>query len=906
MTKRLGSAQIRRAFLDFFVAKGHTEVASSPLVTGDATLIFTNAGMVQFKDAFLGLEKRAYARAATSQKCMRVSGKHNDLENVGPSARHHTFFEMLGNFSFGDYFKRDAIHYAYELLTQVYGLPPERLAFTVYENDDEAYDIWVKEVGVDPRRVARMGPKTNFWQMADTGPCGPTSEIQWDRCPEHGVETIITAMQSEDERFLELWNLVFMQYNRTQADDKHTGKYDVPLPRPGVDTGLGLERIASVVQSVETNYDTDLFMPIMDAIQEDLHHDNETREKNYVAYRVIADHGRAMTFLLSDGVLPGNEGAAYVLRMVMRRAMRFGKKMGVARPFLSDVARAVIGEMGSHYKELIARQAFILTAIAQEEERFQQTLDNGLAILDGLIAELHTRHETMIPGSEVFRLWDTFGFPIDLTRDVAHERGFTLDEDGFRTALDSRRRQSQAAGKFKLGESEQVYQALNLAPTEFVGYDRIQTTASVGAVLRNGQLLERALPADEIELVLTRTPFYAESGGQVGDRGLVRGRNCTFEVDDTQRPIPGLVVHRGRVLKGSMQAGDEVTAAVDAESRRATMRNHTATHLLHKALHEVLGEHATQKGSLVAPDRLRFDFNHLSAVTRPEVEVIERRVNEMILENLPVRWYVATKEEALRSGATALFGEKYGDDVRVVCVAASPHSGQGGGAKARDVGGCLSLELCGGTHVSATGEIGSLYILGEGSVAAGVRRIEAVTGNGAIRYAREQIALLGALSAQLESVPDQAPTRLEALRADRDALRREVAGLQRAIAKSDLDNLLARAQSVEGVPVVAVRVSATTVDMLREMSDWLRDRLGSGVVVLGAIVDDKPSVIASVTADLVARGLHAGNLVRPVAQHMGGNGGGRPNMAQAGGKDAAKLDGALALVPSLVERSLKK
>ena len=906
MTKRLSSAQIRRAFLDFFASKGHTEVASSPLVTGDTTLIFTNAGMVQFKDAFLGLEKRAYSRATTAQKSMRVSGKHNDLENVGPSPRHHTFFEMLGNFSFGDYFKQDAIKYAYELLTKVYGLPPERLAFTVYQNDDDAYNIWINEVGVDPRRVTRLGAKTNFWQMADTGPCGPTSEIHWDRQPELGIDTISPMMRAEDERFLELWNLVFMQYNRTQPDDKHTGQFDVPLPRPGVDTGLGLERIASVVQSVPSNYDTDLFMPIMDAIQEDLHHDNETRELNYIAYRVIADHGRAMTFLLTEGVLPGNEGAAYVLRMVMRRAMRFGKKMGVNRPFLADVARAVIGEMGSHYKELVARQEFTLKAITREEERFQLTLDNGLAILDELISELRTKNISVLPGSDVFKLWDTFGFPLDLTRDIAAERGFTLDEQDYQVALENQRRLSQASGKFKTGDGESFYQALELPPVEFVGYESLHTSGDVTAILRDGQALQHARTGDTIELVLSRTAFYAESGGQVGDRGTIAGRDGTFTVEDTQRPIPGVVVHRGRMGSGRIAVGDTVSASVEPETRQAIMRNHTATHLLHQALHEVLGEHATQKGSLVAEDRLRFDFNHLAAVTPTELETIAQRVNRLILENRPVHWYVTTKAEALRAGATALFGEKYGDDVRVVCVAASAQLEHITAPAPQIPDMCLSKELCGGTHVDSTGEIGLFHIVGESSVGAGVRRIEAMTGESALQSVNAQLGLLRALSAQLETAPEQALNRLESLRAERDSLRKELTALQRDLAKSDMDSLLTYAQSVGGVTVLATRVSATTVDVLREVSDWLRDKLGSGVVVLGAVIDEKPAVIASVTADLVARGVHAGNLVRPVAKHMGGNGGGRPNMAQAGGKDASKLDEALALVPGLVEQSLKK
>ena len=899
MNKRMTSAQIRRAFLDFYKSKGHTEVASSPLVTGDPTLIFTNAGMVQFKDAFLGLEERDYKRATTSQKCMRVSGKHNDLENVGPSPRHHTFFEMLGNFSFGDYFKRDAIKFAYELLTQVYVLPADRLAFTVYQNDDEAYNIWVNEIGVDPRRVARMGPKTNFWQMAETGPCGPTSEIHWDRHPEQGVDRIIPMMEAEDDRFLELWNLVFMQFNRTQPDEQHTGKFDVPLPKPGVDTGMGLERIASVVQGVDANYDTDLFLPIMDAIQEDLHHDNATRAKNTVAYRVIADHGRAMTFLLADGVLPGNEGAAYVLRMVMRRAMRFAKKMGVDRPFLGDVGRAVIAQMGEHYTDLPAKQDYITKVILAEEERFQLTLDNGLGILDEIMAGLRARNDSVIAGRDAFRLWDTYGFPLDLTRDVAAERGFTIDEAGYREALAEQRKQSQATGKFTFGDLAETYRELNLPGTAFLGYDQGESSAKVLAILRDGQPVTTTSEGDLVEVVLDLTPFYAESGGQVGDQGVIEARTGKVEVDDTQRPVPGVVAHRGRVTRGRIQIGDAVTAKIDMPRRLDIMRNHTATHLLHQALHETIGGHATQKGSLVAPDRLRFDFNHLAPVNREELASIETRVNDLILEDRPVRWYVTNKEQALKDGATALFGEKYGDQVRVVCVSGLDSTQPELAAE------CVSRELCGGTHVAATGQIGPFFIVSESSVASGVRRIEAVTGHGARNFVRGRLGLLDGLTAVLETTPDQAGARLEALRAERDALRKEIAGMQRASAKSDLDSILARTQQVDGVAVIAAQVNAATVDMLREMSDWLRDKLGSGVVVLGAVVNEKPALIASVTADLIPRGLHAGNIIKPVASAIGGRGGGRPNMAQAGGKDTAKIGEALTLVAGVVGKALK-
>jgi len=895
MTVHMTSVQIRRAFLDYFKTKGHSEVASSSLVPSDPTLLFTNAGMVQFKDAFLGLEKRAYSRATTSQKCMRVSGKHNDLENVGPSPRHHTFFEMLGNFSLGDYFKRDAIKYAYELLTKVYGLPADRLVFTVFHNDEEAYHIWVDEVGVDPRRVARMGPKTNFWQMADTGPCGPTSEVHWDKNAEEGIDGIIPALQAETDRFLELWNLVFMQYNRMQPDEKHTGQYDDPLPRPGVDTGMGLERIAAVVQGAASNYESDLFAPILDAIQEDLRHDDATRAKNTVAYRVIADHGRAMTFLLSDGVLPGNEGRAYVLRMVMRRAMRFGKKMGVTRPFLGNVARAVIVHMGEHYTDLLEKQEFIIKAIGQEEERFQAALDKGLGIIESIFAETTARGSAVLSGRDIFLLWDTYGFPIDLTRDVAAERGFTLDEGGFRAAMDEQRAKSQAAGRFKMGDQAEAYRALGFAATAFTGYETLATGATVAALVRDGQLVPDARAGEDVQVVLDRTPFYGESGGQVGDSGWLESVGMRAVVSDTQKPVPGVHVHSVHVEHGLLRTGDTVRARVDEARRYDIMRNHTATHLLHRALHEILGHHATQRGSLVSPEHLRFDFNHLAAVTRDELEQIEARVNDAIVRDLPVHWYVTSKDEAVKQGAMALFGEKYSDEVRVVCVSDWGDSER-----------CYSRELCGGTHLKSTGEIGAFLLLGESSVGAGLRRIEATTGRGARRFARERIDLLGAVAMQLETTSDGLPAKIDALRAERDVLRREVQELQRASARGSLERLLAAAQPVADFKVVAAQVDATNVDMLREMNDWLRDKLGTGLVALGAVIDGKPMIVASATADLIARGAHAGHIVKQAAALIGGSGGGRPNMAQAGGKDAGRLGEAMAAVPGYVAQGLKK
>ncbi|HID86027.1 MAG TPA: alanine--tRNA ligase, partial [Anaerolineae bacterium] len=719
MGTMMTSAEIRQAFLDFFASKGHAVVPSSSLVPDDPTLLFTNAGMVQFKDLFLGLEKRSYTRATTAQKCMRVSGKHNDLENVGPSPRHHTFFEMLGNFSFGDYFKGEAIHYAWELITQVYGLPADRLTFTVFEDDDEAYDVWHDEIGVPAERIYRMGEKTNFWMMADVGPCGPTSEIHWDWGPERctcGQPDCSVALDNDCGRWLELWNLVFMQFDQAQDGTR------TPLPKPGVDTGLGLERIVSVLQNTESNYDTDLFTPLIVRVQELLGDTDAQRAEKIVGYRVIADHSRAMAFLIADGVLPGNEGRAYVLRMIMRRAMRFGKKLGFTGPFLGQIAQVVIETMGHHYHELVEQRDFILEAIAQEEERFQRTLDVGLNLLDRVIAGVEARGERVIPGVEVFRLYDTYGFPPDLTEDVAKEHGLAIDRAGFEAAMAEQRARARAAQKFGWDEVEEFYRKLNLPATRFVGYETMAADGRILSIVRDGVSVEEAGESAQVEIVLDQTPFYAEAGGQVGDTGrLIAAGGETVEVTDTRSPLPGLHVHYGRVTAGVIRVGMTVRAEVDEERRWDIMRNHTATHLLHRALREVLGEHARQSGSLVAPDRLRFDFTHLSPLTPEELTAVEEWVNARIRENLPVTAAHMSYEEAIRAGAVALFGEKYGDLVRMVSIDE------------------VTRELCGGTHLQATGQIGFFRLVSEASIGAGLRRIEAVTGRGAEEYVRQRL-----------------------------------------------------------------------------------------------------------------------------------------------------------------------
>ncbi len=901
------SAEIRQAFLDYFEKQGHTVVASSSLVPGnDPTLLFTNAGMVQFKDVFLGLEKRDYKRATTSQKCMRVSGKHNDLENVGPSPRHHTFFEMLGNFSFGDYFKKDAIRFAYECLTQTYGMDPERLYYTVHTEDDEAYGYWVDDVGVEPERVYRMGDKTNFWMMGDTGPCGPTSELHYDWGAEFctcGEPDCSVFLDNGCDRWLEVWNLVFMQFNQA-ADGARTS-----LPRPGVDTGLGLERVVSVVQNKRTNYETDLFTPIMDHVQELLGHSDAEREKHLVSYRVIADHGRAVTFMVGDGVMPGNEGRRYVLRLILRRGARHGRMAGFTEPFLADVAKVVIREMGEHYTELKARQEFILNVITQEEERFYQTYEYGLSLLTALMDDLKDQGKTAISGADAFKLHATYGFPFELTQDIAQEDGFLVDEAGFHEAMAEHEKVS-ASDQFKLtGEETLTFYAGLLehlksngqVGAEGVGNDPYYDTqmeSRLVAIIRDGQTVKQAREGEQVELVLAATPFYVEAGGQVSDLGSIIHHedpdsppDWEFRVTDTRMPVPGLIVHVGQMTAGTASQGDSIWAVVDDNRRWDIMRNHTATHLLHRELRHILGEHVQQAGSLVAPDRLRFDFTHPTIVTQEELRAIEGLVNDAILANYPVQPEFHTYKEAVAAGAMALFGEKYGDQVRVI--------------KIGDAEGLFSQELCGGTHVNYTGDIGFFHIVSEGSVAAGVRRIEAVTGRGAVRLAQERMSVLDATAAFLGCAPAEVDRKVLSLMGEFQALAKKVEKLQRELARQDFEQLLGRVQDVKGVNVLSAQVDAANVATLREMGDWFRDRLGSGVIVLGAVLSGKPSFIAAVTPDLVEQGLHAGTLVKAVAQEVGGGGGGRPTMAQAGGRDPSRMAEALSHVPGLVEQSLR-
>jgi len=913
--KKWTSAQVRQAFLDFFSERGHTIVPSASLVPGDdPTLLFTNAGMNQFKDVFLGVGTRPYSRAADTQKCMRVSGKHNDLDDVGRDGYHHTFFEMLGNWSFGDYYKREAISWAWQLLTEVYGLPAERLWATCFEDDkgdlgrdDEAAGCWRAETGIDRSRILFFGRKDNFWAMGDTGPCGPCSEIHYDRGPEfcsrRDDPEHTCGVNVDCGRFLELWNLVFIQYNC-----KEDGSLE-PLSARHVDTGMGLERLVAVMQGVNSNYETDLFTRIMDCIQEMLTHSDAEREENAVGYRVIADHARAVTFLVGDGVLPGSDGRNYVLRMILRRAVRFGRKLGFAGPFMDRVAEVVIGMMGRVFPELEKRKEFILTTIRQEERRFLRTLDLGLDRLEDVLEEVEARGETVVPGEDAFRLYDTFGLPLEITRDVAEERGLAVDEEGYQAALETQRERARMLDTFEALDEEglRVYQdtlddlrgrgALDDSGVKYDPYGATELETAVAAMLKDGHAVGSARKGERVEVVLPATCFYVESGGQVSDTGvLVSYTDGTEEpaweiaVEDVRRFVPGLVVHIGVVTLGEPRVGDDAWALVDYGRRMDIARNHTATHLLHGALRHVLGEHVQQAGSLVTPDRLRFDFTHSAMLTQDELARVVHLVNEAILLNYPVTWEYMPYRRALEEGAIALFGEKYGDLVRVLRV------GQPGEP--------FSQELCGGTHVGETGEIGFFCVASEQGIGAGVRRIEAVTGRGAVEWVQRRMRVLESVAAHLLCRPEEAERQVLDTLAELQAARKELSHLQRRLAHSRFEKLLGDVDDVGGVSLLAARVDAPDVETMREMTDWYRDRVGSGVVVLGALLNGRPSFVAAVTPDLVERGVDAVKLVRGVAQVVGGGGGGRPALAQAGGRDPRRLDEALGKAPGLLKEIL--
>ena len=867
--KRMTSNELRQAFLEFFKERGHEIVPSSPLVPGnDPTLLFTNAGMVQFKDVFLGEDKRKYNRAVTSQRCVRAGGKHNDLENVGYTARHHTFFEMLGNFSFGDYFKEDAIKYAWAFLTEKLGLPAEKLWVTVYEEDDEAADFWLKTMKVDPDRFSRMGAKDNFWAMGDTGPCGPCSEIFYD----HGADVPGGPPGSPDEdgdRYVEIWNLVFMQFDRS-AD----GKME-PLPKPSVDTGMGLERTAAVMQGVHTNYDIDLFANLIDATAKVL----SVKKDGSSSLNVIVDHIRACSFLIVDGVLPGNEGRGYVLRRIIRRAVRHGKKLGVNDTFFHKLVASLCREMGDAYPELIKAQAHVEKVLKKEERRFAETLDQGMEILESAFGELKGKE---LPGGVAFKLYDTYGFPVDLTADIARERGLTVDQDGFEAQMSAQRDRARAASKFSVGGESGIKSDLE---TNFSGYDGVASSSKVIALYKGAESVESLTEGDQGLVILDSTPFYAESGGQIGDTGFLNGAESSFTVIDTQKSGKANL-HVGTVDRGSINVDDEVRTQVDSARRGAIVLNHSATHLMHAALRQVLGDHVQQKGSLVAPDRLRFDFSHYEGVTAEQIQQIENLVNEQIRRNISADTKLMSYDDAVASGAIALFGEKYDDEVRVLRL------GDG-----------FSVELCGGTHVSSTGDIGVFKITSEGGVASGVRRIEAVTGRGAMEWIDANQLSLDQVAAILKSPRNQAATKVEQLLRRTKALEKELAATRQQLLTGGSD-VADGAVEIEGIKVLACRMDGADARTLRDAVDKFKDKLQSAVVVLGSVEDGKVRLAAGVTKDNVDR-IRAGDVIKPVAEQVGGKGGGRPDFAQAGGSDPNALDAALASVSGWVSEQLK-
>ena len=864
----MGSAEVRARFLDFFREQGHAVIASSSLVPGnDPTLLFTNAGMVQFKDCFLGKDVRSYTRAATSQRCVRAGGKHNDLENVGYTARHHTFFEMLGNFSFGDYFKRDAIHFAWNFLTGTLGLPKSRLWVTVYETDDEAFDLWSKEVGVDPARITRMGAKSNFWSMGDTGPCGPCTEIFWD----HGEHIFGGPPGTPDEdgdRFVEVWNLVFMQFDRS-ADGVLT-----PLPKPAVDTGMGLERISAVMQGVNSNYDIDLFQSLLQAAQRV----TGSTDAASPSLRVIADHIRACSFLITDGVLPSNEGRGYVLRRIIRRAIRHGYKLGQSKPFFADLVADLDAVMGEAYPELRAARDHVARVLRQEEERFAETLVNGMALLEGAIAAMEG---TTIPGETVFKLYDTYGFPMDLTADVARERGLAIDEAGFAAAMEAQRDRARAASKFGVDLRDAVKLE---GRVDFCGYEHTAATGTVVALIRDGAQVQRLEAGESGQVVLDQTPFYAESGGQMGDTGLLLAGAAEFTVSDTVK-VGKQHAHVGHLAGGAIEVGARVEAAVNVERRDATRRNHSATHLLHAALREVLGAHVQQKGSLVSADRLRFDFSHFQGVSPAELARIEQWVNLEVRTNGAAQTRVMAYEDAITAGAIGLFGEKYESEVRVLSI------------------GERSTELCGGTHVSRTGDIGLFKLLAESGVASGVRRIEAVTGQGALDAVAADEQRLKAVAQLVRGTREDVAEKVEALLERSRRLEKEVEQLKSKLASGQGGDLSAQAIDVAGIKLLAARIDGADAKSLRGVVDGLKAKLGSSVVVLAAVEDGKVALVASVSADLIGR-VKAGELVGHVAAQVGGKGGGRPDFAQAGGTNPDQLAGALAGVQPWVAAKL--
>ena len=877
MNSKPSSKEIRQAFLDFFASKGHQVVASSSLVpAGDPTLLFTNAGMNQFKDVFLGFDKRPYSRAASSQKCVRAGGKHNDLENVGYTARHHTFFEMLGNFSFGDYFKHDAIHYAWELLTEVYKLPKERLMVTVYAEDDEAYDIWHKEIGIPAEKIVRIGDNKgaryasdNFWMMGDTGPCGPCTEIFYDHGDKHWGGPP-GSPEEDGDRFIEIWNNVFMQFNRDEAGVMHK------LPKPSVDTGMGLERISAVLQGVHANYEIDLFQTLIAAAARE----TKATDLSSPSLKVLADHIRACSFLIADGVIPGNEGRGYVLRRIIRRAIRHGYKLGVRAAFFHKMVPDLVAEMGEAYPEIATGKQRVMDILRQEEERFFETIEHGMAILEIELAEMTKSANTTFNGETAFKLHDTYGFPLDLTADICRERNVTVDSAAFDSAMARQKDQARAAGKFKM--------AANLdydgKPTTFQGYETLEAKATVLALYKDGTAVKQLSEGEMGVVVLDNTPFYAESGGQIGDRGELKAADGIFAVEDTQKIQASVFGHHGVLKTGTLNVGDTVAAKVDMVARNRTVRNHSATHLMHKALREVLGSHVQQKGSLVDTEKTRFDFVHNAPMTDDEILRVEQLVNAEILTNVSTQARVMDIESAQKTGAMMLFGEKYGDEVRVL-----------------DIG--TSRELCGGTHVSRTGDIGLFKIFAESGVAAGVRRVEATTGDMALAYIQQQQALLNTAAASFKAPAQELPNKINQIMDNVKALEKELERLKSKMAASQGDDLVSQAVDIAGIKVLAAKLDGVDAKGLREVADKLKDKLGNCALLLAVTEGDKVSLVAAVSKDLTDK-IKAGELVNFVAMQVGGKGGGRPDMAMAGGTDASQLPQAINSVAGWISQKL--
>ena len=865
----MNTAEIREAFLSYFEAQGHTRVDSSSLVPADdPTLLFTNAGMNQFKETFLGLEQRPYQRAVTAQKCVRAGGKHNDLENVGYTARHHTFFEMLGNFSFGDYFKREAIQFAWQFLTETLQLPPERLWVTVHISDDEAAQIWVDEIGVDPERLSRLD-EDNFWQMGDTGPCGPCSEVFYD----HGPDVPGGPPGSEDDdldRYIEIWNLVFMQYNRDAQGELHA------LPAPSVDTGMGLERIAAVLQHVHSNYEIDLFTALISAVAKQLGA-SDTEDKSL---RVIADHLRSTSFLIADGVMPGNEGRGYVLRRIIRRAIRHGNKLGAKDSFFAELVPALVAQMGEAYPQLVSQQSAITSALQGEEEQFARTLDNGMAILEEALEQITAQ---TIPGDVIFKLYDTYGFPVDLTNDIARERGLSLDVEGYEAAMASQRQRSQDHAGFKVDYSQSIKLK---GETDFLGYETDQAEGAVLAILVDGAEQESLETDQSGVVILDRTPFYGESGGQVGDCGRLTASAGAADVTDTTK-AQAHYLHHVTVTAGSIKVGDTVDAQIDATLRNRTRLNHSATHLLHEALRRELGDHILQKGSLVDSQRLRFDFSHGEPVSAETLASITAMVNDQVRANAEVSTELMSMDDAIAAGAMALFGEKYGDEVRVLTMGADR----------------FSVELCGGTHVSRTGDIGLFWITAEAGVASGVRRIEAVTGEAALMHMATMSQTMQSVCGALKATPETASGKVEALRAEVRDLEKESARLRQKLATSSGGDLTKDAVEVEGIKVLAAQIEGATASTLRDTLDQCKNKLGTGVILLAAVDEGKIALVAGVTSDTTDR-VKAGDVIKHFAGELGGKGGGRPDMAQGGGSDVAALPAVLASVPQWVATQL--